>query len=107
LTSQEDTSALGFQVTGIGLLRLTSVDPSINRHRQYEIVLVRSLFGEWGVQRAWGPVGTPGSGSATDWFDTEAEAVSYAAKILSAKMRRGYALNEPLGQRVSQRRSSR
>jgi len=41
-----------------------------NLARYYRIKIVRGLFGDWGLVRAWGRIGRAGH-SRTDWFGTE------------------------------------
>lgn len=69
---------------------LTRVDPSCNMHRFYGLELATSLFGECGVVRHWGRVGTSGR-SRTDWFTEPQEAEAAFLVLLQAKGRRGYA----------------
>ena len=69
---------------------LTRADPSCNMHRFYGLELAASLFGECGVVRHWGRIGTSGR-SRTDWFDEPQEAEAAFLILLRAKRRRGYA----------------
>ena len=41
-------------------MRLTRTDPEANLARYYRMQIVRGLFGNWGLVREWGRIGTPG-----------------------------------------------
>ena len=69
---------------------ITRADPSCNMHRFYGLELATSLFGECGVVRHWGRIGTSGR-SRTDWFNEAEEAEAAFLVLLRAKHRRGYA----------------
>ena len=69
---------------------LTRADPSCNMHRFYGLELATSLFGECGVVRHWGRIGTSGR-NRTDWFNEPQEAEAAFLILLRAKRRRGYA----------------
>ena len=71
-------------------VRLTRADRARNMHRFYSLELAISLFGECGVARPWGRIGTAGR-SRTDWYDRPDEAESAFQDLLSRKQRRGYA----------------
>ena len=71
-------------------VHLTRVDPSCNMRRFYGLAFATSLFGEHGVMRQWGRVGTAGQ-RRTDWYDKPTEAQSALRALLRAKRRRGYA----------------
>ena len=68
---------------------LTRVDPSCNMRRFYSMALSTSLFGECGVVRQWGRIGTGGQ-SRTDWYEEAPEAATALQALLRAKCRRGY-----------------
>ena len=68
---------------------LTRVDPTHNMHRFYCLVLTQSLFGEAGVVRTCGRIGTSGQ-SRTDWYGEHQEADTALHAPLRAKRRRGY-----------------
>lgn len=68
---------------------LTRVDPSCNMHRFYSLALVRSLWGEWGVMRQWGQIGSPGQ-RRTDWHEARGEAKAELECMTRRKRRRGY-----------------
>ena len=71
-------------------VRLTRTDPACNVHRFYSLELATSLFGEWGVVRHWGRIGSSGR-IRTDWYDKPHEAESAFQDLLRMKHRRGYA----------------
>lgn len=54
-------------------MHLIRTEPAANLHRFYRMEIVRGLFGDWGLIRSWGRVGSSWQ-LRTDWFDTEAEA---------------------------------
>ena len=73
---------------GIGPVLLTRVDPSCNMRRFYSVALATSLFGECGVVRQWGRIGTLGQ-TRTDWYDGSGPAEAARQQLLSQKQRRG------------------
>ncbi|WP_234450974.1 WGR domain-containing protein [Paracoccus sp. MC1862] len=73
-----------------GPVRLTRIDPACNMQRFYSLELVTSLFGEHGVVRHWGRIGTAGR-SRTDWYEEPGEAESAFQTLLQLKRKRGYA----------------
>ena len=68
---------------------LTRVDPSCNMRRFYSLALATSLFGECGVTRQWGRVGTEGQ-RRTEWYMAYSEAESALQALLRVNRRRGY-----------------
>ena len=70
-------------------LLLRREDPGQNMRRFYRLRVARSLWGEWGVVRQWGRVGTQGQ-LRTDWHDAQADANAEHDRIATAKRRRGY-----------------
>jgi predicted DNA-binding WGR domain protein len=69
---------------------LRSEDPARNRHRQYEVELCRSLFGDIGVRRSWGPIGRAGLQSRTTWYPDQHSAKKEFFKTVYGKVQRGY-----------------
>ena len=67
---------------------LTRADPSCNMHRFYGLELATSFFGECGVERHWGRIGTSGR-TRTDWFDEPQEVEAVFLTLVRAKRRRG------------------
>ncbi len=70
-------------------MHLIRTEPDVNMFRFYRIEIVRGLFGEWGLVRNWGRIGSSGQ-LRTDWFDTEAEAKDARFDLHMAKAKRGY-----------------
>ena len=70
-------------------MHLTRIDPDANLHRFYRLEIVRSLFGDWGLSRTWGRIGSSGQ-TRTDWFNTETEAKDAQLALHMAKAKRGY-----------------
>jgi predicted DNA-binding WGR domain protein len=68
---------------------LRRVDPSCNMRRFYSLALATSLFGECGVVRQWGRLGSEGQ-SRTEWYVAKSGAESALQVLLRAKRRRGY-----------------
>jgi predicted DNA-binding WGR domain protein len=66
------------------------VDPTRNMARFYVLMLQPTLFGETALLRQWGRIGTRGR-EKSEYFDSDAEAISAATKLAARKMRRGYA----------------
>lgn len=70
-------------------MHLTKTEPNANLFRFYRMDIVRGLFGDWGLVRNWGRVGSSGQ-IRTDWFDTETEAKDARFDLHMQKARRGY-----------------
>ncbi|TNC46697.1 WGR domain-containing protein [Rubellimicrobium rubrum] len=70
-------------------VHLTRVDPSCNMRRFYSLALTTSLFGECGVTRQWGRLGSEGR-RRTEWYLEPSEARRALEALLRAKRRRGY-----------------
>lgn len=70
-------------------VHLTCVDLACNMRRFYSLAFAQSLWGEHGVVRRWGRIGTAGQ-SRTEWYDEPSEAQSALQALLRAKQRRGY-----------------
>ena len=68
---------------------LTRVDPSCNIRRLYSVALSTSLFGQVGVVRQWGRIGSQGQ-SRTDWYEGMGPAIVSRQTLLAWKRRRGY-----------------
>ena len=68
---------------------LTSSETETNRHRFYRMDIVRGLFGDWGLVRNWGRIGSAGR-VRTDWFATEADAKKARFVLQMHKAMRGY-----------------
>ena len=72
-----------------GPVLLTRVDPSCNMRRFYSVALATSLFGQVGVVRQWGRIGSQGQ-SRTDWYEEVGPAIASRQTLLAWKRRRGY-----------------
>ena len=70
-------------------MHLTRTEPDANLYRFYRMEIVRGLFGDWGLVRNWGRIGSSGK-LRTDWFDTEADAKDARFDLHMAKAKRGY-----------------
>lgn len=82
-----------FGRAGFVLMHLERRDPKANAFRRYTVELTRSLFGHWGVERAWGPIGKPGR-SKVDWFEDRAAAGTHYWRLVNRKQRRGYRITD-------------
>ena len=70
-------------------MHLTRTEPEINLHRFYHMEIVRGLFGDWGLVRAWGRIGGDGQ-VRTDWYGSEADAEAARLALHGQKTKRGY-----------------
>ena len=70
-------------------MHLTKIEPEANLHRFYRMEIVRGLFGDWGLMREWGRIGSGGQ-MRTDWFSSEAAARDARFDLHMAKSKRGY-----------------
>ena len=68
---------------------LTKIEPELRQFRFYRMNIVRGLFGDWGLVREWGRIGSSGQ-SRTDWFDTESDANDARFDLHMKKAKRGY-----------------
>ena len=50
---------------------------------------MRGLFGDWGLVREWGRIGSPGR-VRTDWYDNVADAKDARFLLYMQKAKRGY-----------------
>lgn len=71
-------------------LHLTKIAPEANQWRYYRLDVQPSLFGEWGLVREWGRIGSAGQ-ERTDWFADRADAEAALSRLARRKARRGYA----------------
>ena len=70
-------------------MHLTRTEPAANLARFYQMQIVRGRFGDWGLVREWGRIGSPGQ-VRTDWFGSEAEAMDARFTLHMRKAKRGY-----------------
>jgi len=71
---------------------LRKVDATRNMARFYHVDLAPNLFGEISVVRSWGRIGTQGKMMIETCSSAQAAQVN-AARLVRAKLRRGYAVN--------------
>lgn len=59
--------------------------------RFYRASVAPTLFGEWVLIREWGRIGSPRGQRAEEWFAMQASAATALARLVAAKLRKGYA----------------
>ncbi len=64
-------------------------DEKQNKHRFYQLFVMRGIFGDWALIREWGRVGSPGT-VRKDWFETEEKADLARNALAQKKTRKGY-----------------
>ncbi len=74
---------------GDGWIRFERVVPETNGYRDYEITIVRDLFGEWAVVRCWGRVGGFHQRKTT-CFPSRDETAKLAGRVARRRLSRGY-----------------
>lgn len=57
----------------------------------YSVQLTLGLFGDFGIERHWGRIGTWGQ-TRLDWFSTECEAEAALSRLVHQKLTKGYVL---------------
>ncbi|WP_044045236.1 WGR domain-containing protein [Octadecabacter antarcticus] len=70
-------------------MHLTKTNPDANLYRYYHMDIVKGLFGDWGLVREWGRIGSSGQ-LRTDWFETEHDAKGARFALHMTKAKRGY-----------------
>ncbi len=70
-------------------MHLARTIPDANLARFYRMEIVPGLFGDWGLVREWGRIGSAGQ-VRTDWFGSEAEARDARFSLHMRKAKRGY-----------------
>ncbi|MCP4402588.1 MAG: WGR domain-containing protein [bacterium] len=70
-------------------LRLQRTDPDRNMARFYAMYIAPSLFGDWGLIREWGRIGSPGT-VRIDSFETLEETEEALFRIEKEKRKKGY-----------------
>lgn len=70
-------------------MHLTKTEPDANLHRFYRLDIMPGLFGDWGLVRNWGRIGSFGQ-QRTDWFETEDAAKNARFDLHMLKAKRGY-----------------
>lgn len=71
-----------------------------NMDRFYCVTITMNLFGDPGVERNWGRVGTCGQ-TRLDWYDDRLAARKAMSDFVSAKLRKGYELSGGTVRQVS------
>lgn len=79
--------AIAVELNGVTMLR---IEPEKNMRRFWSISLVTDLFGAIHLHRAWGRIGSRGSGKLYP-FPSVGEARQAMAKLIASKRKRGYA----------------
>ena len=64
-------------------------DPEKNMSRFYALHIAPSLFGDWGLVREWGRIGSPGT-LRIDSFATSKETETVFLRIEKEKRKKGY-----------------
>lgn len=85
----ESASPLTDTTSALAPVHLVRVDPACNMRRFYSLALAMSLFGEHGVERRWGRIGTTGQ-SRTNWHTTPEAAKVDLERVARHKRKRGY-----------------
>lgn len=70
-------------------MHLKRTEHDANLHRFYRLEIVPGLFGNWGLVRNWGRIGSSGQ-LRTDWFDSETAAKDARFDLHMKKAKRGY-----------------
>lgn len=70
-------------------MHLTRTDQASNLYRFYRMEIVKGLFGDWGLVREWGRIGSSGR-VRTDWFVCELDAKEARFTLHMDKAKRGY-----------------
>lgn len=68
---------------------LTKTESKQNRNCFYRMDIVQGLFGDWGLIRGWGRIGSSAR-VRTDWFETLSDAKDARFVIHMQKAKRGY-----------------
>lgn len=70
-------------------MHLTKLEPKDNLFCFYSMEIVPGLFGNWGLVRNWGRIGSSGQ-QRTDWFGREDAARDARFDLHMQKAKRGY-----------------
>jgi len=73
------------------MITLRHTKPDLNMDRYYSVQLTLGLFGDFGLERHWGRVGTWGQ-TRLNWFGTECEAEAALSRLVHQKLAKGYVL---------------
>ncbi len=80
---------LGTIVTFHAFVRLSSVDPTVNRFRVYVLSWQPTLWGDFALVQTWGRLGRPGR-SRTTRYATRVEAQGMIVRLLRRRLLHGY-----------------
>ncbi len=80
---------LDAMVTFHAFVRLSSVDPTVNRFRVYVLSWQPPLWGDFALVQTWGRLGGPGR-SRTTGYTTRAEAQGTIVRLLRRRLQHGY-----------------
>ena len=61
-------------------MHLTRTDPETNLYRYYRLEVLKDLFGDWGLVREWGRIGSSGRvrrGFGRKWKHAHSQSFSY------------------------------
>jgi predicted DNA-binding WGR domain protein len=71
-------------------MRLEKFDHQDGQHRYCRLVLSQTLFGEWCVEQALGPLGKPGGQQRRLYFAHHAEALATLEAFRDRQVKRGF-----------------
>jgi predicted DNA-binding WGR domain protein len=71
-------------------VHLRRVDPARNMARYYTLTVELTLFEDWSCTRQFGRIGAKGGRILLGLYDTRNEASAELARLLQAKLKRGY-----------------
>ena len=71
--------------------RLEKLNHIRRQKRFYELGIVKTLFGEWCLEREWGRIGSGGGQRMYQYFGSRVEAEKALQRLKAVKSRRGYA----------------
>lgn len=71
-------------------IRFEKFDHREGRHRYCVLTLSRTLFGDWCVERASGPIGGGGGQHKRDYFKSHSEAIQTFEVTRDRQVKRGF-----------------
>ncbi|ANP38355.1 hypothetical protein JL2886_03479 [Phaeobacter gallaeciensis] len=71
-------------------IRLEKFDHIDGRHRYCVLRLSQTLFGDWCVEQALGPIAAPGGQERRAYFNQHAEAMHLFETVRDRQVRRGF-----------------
>ncbi len=72
--------------------QFTRIDPEQNVRRWYTIYCGPTLFGDWGIVRSWGRIGSNQSQRLIQQFPTADEARAEVESQTQRRLKRGYTI---------------